>query len=112
MHVIMLSMKNDEEKIIADMQLIVEQMKIDDIEDNPDIVNDLFDCDCCGKTKSLAGSIQYKAHRLCNDCVLYAEIGFALNKIENIDELLQKFEDKKLEEICNFIKQDEQASRN
>ena len=30
------------------MQQVAEQMRLDDIEENPDIVNEYFDCDCCG----------------------------------------------------------------
>lgn len=93
-------------EIVKEMQAVVEQMRLDDIEENPDIINDFFDCDCCGKYQNLAGSIQYGDYRLCNDCVLYAEIGFELKKINSIDELIKTMEDKRLEEICEFIKND------
>ena len=49
-----------------------------------------FDCSCCGQTKSYAGSIQYGEYRLCNDCVLLAETGFALGKIKDIPTLLKQ----------------------
>ena len=58
-------------KIIEEMQQVVAQMKLDDIEENPNIVQEYFSCDCCGKTQTLAGSIRYGDYRLCNDCVLY-----------------------------------------
>lgn len=93
-------------KIVEEMQAVVEQMRLDDIEENPDIINDFFDCDCCGKYKCLAGSIQYGDYRLCNDCVLFAEIGFELKKLKTIDDLIKVMEDKRLEEICEFIKHD------
>lgn len=94
----------DELKIIEEMQKVVNQMKLDDIEENPDIENDFFDCDCCGANKCLAGSIQYNEYRLCNDCVLIAETGFALKKLKTIQDLIDAMEDKRLEEICDFIK--------
>lgn len=96
----------DEKKVVEEMQEVVEQMRLDDIEENSDIVNDFFDCDCCGKNKCLAGSIQYGDYRLCNDCVLFAEIGFELKKLNSIQDLVDVMEDKRLEEICEFIKQD------
>ena len=100
------------DEIVKEMQAVVEQMRLDDIEENPDIVNDFFDCDCCGKSKCLAGSIQYGESRLCNDCVLFAEIGFELKKFNSIDDLLEAMEDKRLEEICEFIKQDSAKNSN
>ncbi len=105
--------KNDETlKIIEDMQLVVAQMKIDDIEDDPDTENEFFDCDCCGGYKMLAGSIQYKNYRLCNECVLLAETGFALKKIKDVDDLIAVMEDTRLEEICDFINQDNSRQNN
>lgn len=98
-------MKNKNE-VVKEMQLVVEQMRLDDIEENPDIVNDFFDCSCCGQYKCLAGSIQYGDYRLCNDCVLFAEIGFELKKFNSIQDLVDAMEDKRLEEVCEFIKQD------
>ena len=41
-------MKNKQE-IIEEMQQVAEQMRLDDIEENPDIENEFFDCDCCGQ---------------------------------------------------------------
>lgn len=102
----------DKTKITEEMQAVVEQMRLDDIEENPDIINDLFDCDCCGKSNSLAGSIQYGEYRLCNNCVLFAEIGFELKKFNSIDDLVKAMEDKRLEEICEFIKQDSVKENN
>ncbi len=104
-------MKSKEE-IIEEMQLVVEQMRLDDLEERPELENEYFDCSCCGQTKSYAGSIQYDEYRLCNDCVLLAETGFALNKIKNVTELIDAMEDKRLEELCNYIKQDEKSQNN
>ncbi len=104
-------MKNKNE-VVEEMQKVVEQMRLDDIEENPDIENEFFDCDCCGQFKCLAGSIQYRDYRLCNDCVLFAEIGFELKKIKTIDDLINGMEGKRLEEVCNFIKQDVEQSNN
>ena len=105
-------MDKKELEIVEEMQLGVEQMRLDDIEENPDTEFDMFECDCCSKTKPIAGSVQYKQYRLCNDCVLLAETGFALNKIKEIEDLMQAMEDTRLQELCDYIKADEQAHRN
>ena len=105
-------MDKKELEIVEEMQLVVEQMRLDDIEENPDTEFDMFECDCCSKTKPLAGSVQYKQYRLCNDCVLLAETGFALNKIKEIEDLMQAMEDTRLQELCDYIKADERAHRN
>lgn len=99
-------------KVAEEMQKVVEQMRLDDLEECPELADELFECDCCAEIKPLAGSIQYGNYRLCNDCVLLAEIGFELGKIKNVDELLVQMEDKRLEVLCEFIKQDEQSSKN
>ncbi len=101
-----------EQEIIEEMQAVVEQMRIDDIEDNPDIVDEMFDCDCCGEAKSLAGSIEYEGYRLCNDCVLIAETSFALGKIKSVTELIGAIEDKNLERLVEFIKTEEKSQNN
>lgn len=104
-------MNKSYEEIVEEMQQVVNQMVVDDLEENPDLVNEYFDCDCCGKNKCLAGSIQYGDYRLCNDCVLLAETGFALGKFKDIQSLMDAMEDKRLEELCNFVK-DEEARKN
>ncbi len=104
-------MKSKEE-VIAEMQLVVEQMKLDDIEENPDSEYEYFQCDACGETKPLAGSVQYDKYRLCNDCVLLAEVGFELKQINKIDELISAMEDKRLMSDCEFIKSEEQRMNN
>ena len=100
-------MEKTNEEIIAEMQQVVAQMVLDDLEENPDCADEYFDCDCCGKNKCLAGSIQYGEHRLCNDCVLLAETGFAHGKFTDIQSLIDAMEDSRLEELCKFIKQEE-----
>ena len=104
-------MKSKEE-IVKEMQLVVEQMRLDDIEENPDCENEFFTCDACGGVKSLAGSVQYGNYRLCNDCVLYAEAGFELGQIKDIEEIIDAMEDKRLEADCEFIKQEEKKLQN
>ena len=101
-----------EKEIIEEMQAVVEQMRIDDIEDNPDIIDEMFDCDCCGENKCLAGSIEYEGYRLCNDCVLIAETSFALGKIKSVSELIGAIEDKNLERLVEFIKSEERSQNN
>lgn len=105
-------MEKSKEEIIEEMQQVVNQMLTDDLEENPDIANEYFECDCCGKNKSLAGSIQYGDYRLCNDCVLLAETGFALGKFDDIQSLIDAMEDTRLEELCQFIKDEEIRKKN
>lgn len=106
-------MDNDKElKIIKEMQSVVAQMKVNDIEDNPDSENELFTCNACGEEKSMAGSVMYGDSVLCNDCVLYAEIGLALGKIKSVQDVIDAFEDKRLEDMCNFIKEDQARQNN
>lgn len=104
-------MAKTNEEIIAEMQQVVNQMVLDDLEENPDCANEYFDCDCCGKNKSLAGSIQYGEYRLCNECVLLAETGFALGKFSDIQSLIDAMEDSRLEEVCQFIKDEETRAK-
>ena len=98
--------KDNQEKIIKDMQAVIHQMKIDDIEDNPDSEFEMFTCSACAKDACLAGSIQYSNNRLCNDCVLMYELALKLNKVQNIDEFMEKTEDLRLKNMCDFIKQE------
>ena len=42
-------MKSKEE-VVKEMQLVVEQMRLDDIEENPDCENEFFTCNACGDT--------------------------------------------------------------
>lgn len=104
--------KKTKEQVIEEMQKVVEQMRLDDIEDNPDSANEYFQCDACGHDAPLAGSIQYNNYRLCNDCVLLAEVGFELGQIKNIDELIDKMEDKRLEADCEFLLREQQRLDN
>lgn len=99
------------EEVVKEMQLVVEQMRLDDIEENPDSEIEMFTCNACGGTKALAGSVQYGPYRLCNDCVLYAEVGFELGQIKDIQDLIDAMEDKRLEADCEFIKEDEKRKR-
>lgn len=104
---------SEELKIVEDMQKVVNQMRLDDIEENPQSENELFTCSCCGKDKPKAGSLMYTMETiLCNDCALIAEIGFALKKIETIDDLIISMEDKKLENLCEYVKQQENRLNN
>ncbi|MBP3924429.1 hypothetical protein J6E39_04225 [bacterium] len=105
-------MKSKEE-IVEEMQQVVEQMRIDDIEENPDSEFETFECDACGQEKPLAGSVEYEGgYRLCNDCVLIAETGFALNKIKNVKEVIDALEYKRLEGLCDIIKSEQQKENN
>lgn len=46
-------MNKSYEEIVEEMQQVVNQMVLDDLEENPDLVNEYFDCDCCGKINVL-----------------------------------------------------------
>ena len=105
-------MDNSQKQIIEDMQNVVHQMKIDDIEENPESKLEMFTCSACAKDAPLAGSIQYSKYRLCNDCVLLYELSLKLNKIKDINEFIEKTEDLRLNEMCNFIKQDSLKEKN
>ena len=94
----------DEKAIASDMQEVIYQMKLDDIEENPQSEFELFTCSACAKDKMLAGSIQYSKYRLCNDCVLLYELALKLKKIKNIEEFMQKTEDNRLSELCEYIR--------
>ena len=100
-------MNKTPEEIIEEMQAVAKQTVLDDLEENPDLEFEYFDCSCCGKSKPYAGSIKYSEYRLCNDCVLLAETGFALGKFKDVQALIDAMEDNRLEEICNFIKDDQ-----
>lgn len=100
------------EEIIKDMQEVIFQMKIDDIEENPDSQFEMFDCSACAKSACLAGSIQYSKYRLCNDCVLLYETALKLGKIQNIEQFIAKTEDVRLKTMCDFIKKDTQKENN
>ncbi len=103
---------NEKLKIIEEMQAVVNQMKLDDIEENPDSENEYFTCPACGKSAPLAGSITYEDTRVCNNCVLLVEVGFQLKELESISDFIEKMEDKRLEELCDYIKVDESAHKN
>ncbi len=104
--------REEQLKIIEEMQSVVEQMRLDDIEEDSSLAEEMFECSCCGRTKPLAGSVQYGKYRLCNDCVLLAETGFAIGKFKNAQELIKAMEDTRLEEMCEFIKQNEAKESN
>ena len=103
-------MKKSPEEIIEEMQAVAHQMILDDLEENPDLEFEYFDCSCCGKSKPYAGSIKYGEYRLCNDCVVLAETGFALKKFDNVQALIDAMEDNRLEEICSFIKNEQNCN--
>ena len=105
-------MSKSKEEVVKEMQLVVEQMRLDDIEENPDSEYEMFTCNACGEVKPLAGSIQYGEYRLCNDCVLFAEVGFELGQIKNIDDLINAMEDKRLEADCKFLLDEEKRLQN
>lgn len=105
--------KDEQIKIVEEMQKVVSQMKQDDIDDNPESLDEYFSCPCCGEEKSVAGSVMYgDGVVLCNDCVLIAETGLALGKIKDVQELLDSMEDRRLEKMCEFIRKDQKQHEN
>lgn len=100
-------------EIVKDMQKVLEQMRLDDIADNPATETELFSCACCGEDKPHAGSIMYTMDiTLCNDCALLAEISFAMKKIADISEFMAQMEDKKLENLCEYVKKEQSRLNN
>jgi hypothetical protein len=96
----------DKEKsvgFIESIQKTVEQMKIDDIQEASESAYESFICQCCGEEKILAGSLIYDKYLLCNDCVLIAEVSFALNKIQNIEDLIKSMEEKRFDYVYNEL---------
>ncbi len=99
----MMDNNQDKLEVVKTTQKAVEQMKIDDIEEAPDQAYATFQCQYCGQEKIVAGSIVYDGFVLCNDCVLLAEVGFALKKFDNINTLLDSMEDKRFETLYSRI---------
>lgn len=104
--------KEQELEFIKNMQETVEIMKLEDIEDNPDSEFEEFQCDCCAKIAPVAGSILYGDKHFCNDCVLITEIALGLGKVKEAQEVIALMEDKRLEELCNYIKAEEKKTLN
>ncbi len=105
--------EREEIRIVEEMQRVVEQMKIDDVSENPDSLNEVFTCSCCGDEKVFAGSVMYDdGVVLCNDCVLLAEVGFVLGKIKTVGDLIKSMEEKRLEKMCNFIAKNQKKNEN
>lgn len=90
-------------KNIEEIQESVKQMVQDDFDENPEAAYEEFQCDCCGGIKMQAGSLVYEDYKLCNDCVLIAEVSFALNKIKNIQDLMDSMEDKRFETLYDEL---------
>lgn len=104
---------SEEIKIVEDMQKVLEQMRLDDIEDNSDSEFELFSCSCCGLDKPKAGSVMYSMELVfCNDCALLSEIALATKKITAISDFLQLMEDKKLENLCTYINKEQSRLNN
>lgn len=100
---------NEKLKKVEETQKSVRQMKQDDFDENPEAASEEFQCGCCGENKILAGSLIYEEYRLCNDCVLLAEVSFAVNKIKTIQDLIESMEDKRFETLYDSIFNPEQS---
>ena len=113
------SIRDDDKKIImkaiyngTPLEEELENQKTGHWVEIDDYPHEDFECDCCGQEKYLAGSVEYSGYRLCNDCVLLAETGFALGKIKDVQELVDAMEDSRLEGLCNIIKEEERKANN
>lgn len=98
----------DKDKILeitSSIQEALYQMRADDIEECGEDAFEEFYCECCGEDKIMAGSVIYNNYRLCNDCALLAEVAFALEKIKDIEEFLVLMEDKRLQHLCEYVKE-------
>ena len=104
--------KEKELEFIKHMQEVVDIMRQNDIEDNPDSEFEEFQCDCCAKIATEAGSVLYGDKHFCNECVLYAEIALGLGKVQKGEEVIALMEEKRLEELCNYIKSEEARKNN
>jgi len=104
--------KHEELEFVKHMQEVVAIMREDDIQDNPDSEFEEFQCDCCAKIATEAGSVLYGDKHFCNECVLYAEIALGLGKAQNAEDIIELMEDKRLEELCNYIKAEEARENN
>lgn len=105
-------MNEEELKVVEDMQNVVAQMRRDDIKEDPESEFDFFQCDSCGEEKPRAGSVVYGDYTLCNDCVLYTEVGFALKKINSVEDVIKSMEDLRLEQQCQFITEEQARINN
>ena len=96
----------DKEKtiqVIQYVQAVVEQMRVDDIEDNPGSAEEEFQCVCCGENKTLAGSMIYANNLYCNDCVLITELSLTLGKIKEPEEMVELMADKRFDNIYHTL---------
>lgn len=93
----------EDKKLIEDIKKLSEQIKIDDLAENPDSAYEQFQCECCGKLKMLAGSLIYNNYRLCNDCVFLAETAFATEQYTDIQELINEMEDERFEAVYDNL---------
>lgn len=99
-------------KEIEELQESVKHMAEDDIEENPEMAFEEFQCGCCAQIKILAGSLIYEDVRLCNDCVVLAEASFLTKKISHISELIDSTEDKRFEIIYKQMFNEDKTEEN
>ena len=58
-----MTQEKTEHEIVEEMSQVVEQMRIDDLEDNPGIANEFFDCDCCEQNTVVTKSVTFIFNR-------------------------------------------------
>ena len=96
-------------KKIEEVQKAVEQMKLDDLEESPNFAHEEFQCHCCGESRELAGSVTYGSNLFCNECVLLVEVSLMLGKIKHPEEILEKMEDRRFQNLYESIFQREES---
>ena len=93
----------EDRNLLENIKKLSEQIKIDDIEENPESAFEQFQCDCCGEVKMMAGSLPYADYRLCNDCVTLAETSFALDETFDIQDLIDSMKDKRFSAVYDSL---------
>ena len=101
-----------EKEIVEEMQTVVEQMRLDDIEDNPDIVDETFECDLLRPAKVPCRPLlnMMVTDSVMTACFLLKQVLPLINF--NIEELINAMEDKRLEGLCSFITEEEKRKLN
>lgn len=102
----------EKQNLIENTKKLCAQIRIDDLEESPESAYELFQCECCGELKMVAGSLLYSNYRLCNDCVFLAETGFALEEFSDVQVLIDRMEESRFETVYNSLFKVDENSMN
>ena len=94
-------MKNREE-VVKEMQAVVEQMRLDDIEENPDCENEFFTCAACGDTKPLALFITDKTTDSATTVCFLPKSDLNSGRLKTLKNLLTQWKTKGWKLTANF----------